>query len=279
MFPPAQFFPDATLNLAEILLRRANTKDLFDSTAIIAVREGQPTPERVTWRSLRDRVRQVYDSMLTCGIKEGDRVAAVVSNSVDAVVICLATLALGAVYSSTSPDMGPDAVTQRFGQIQPKLVFTESGYVYAGKHISLIDRNNTWVPKLRSECGDTFRTVILPHLGTGHRADDAVGATTWEDFCALGTGRPLQFAQLPFSSPGFILFTSGTVRHSYLFHFVMILTLRQTGMPKCIVHSAGVGLRDLNPSQMTFRMLILETSGRCAEDFGGSATSQRCASW
>lgn len=210
MFPPAHFFPDTRFNLSEVLLRRASEESINDSIAIIAVREGHHTSEHVSWREMRDRVGRVYDAMSNCGIQEGDRIAAVVCNSVESVVICLATLALGAVYSSTSPDMGAEAIVQRFGQIKPKLVFTESGYVYGGRTIPLVSQIKAWGPKLRSAPNQNCQIVLLPHQGT--YPHERLEATTWKDFLALGSGKPLLYKQLPFSSPAFVLYTSGTVR-------------------------------------------------------------------
>jgi acyl-coenzyme A synthetase/AMP-(fatty) acid ligase len=85
--------------------------------------------ENVTWKQLRSRVQRVYDSMLASGVQEGDRVAAVTSNSVDAIAICLAALAIGAIYSSASPDLGTKAIVDRFKQIAPKLIFADNGFL------------------------------------------------------------------------------------------------------------------------------------------------------
>jgi len=215
MFPPPIFFPDINLNLAEVLLRRATVTGSADKIAVIGIREGQDEVERISWSLLRDRVRQVYDAMLNYGIRAGDRVATVICNTVDTMVISLATLALGAIYSSTSPDMGADAIIQRFGQIKPKLVFTETAYIYGGKKISLSGCINEWSPKLLSDGRERCRVVLLPYQGTYPRGVDE--PCSWENFLALGSGQPLQFKQLPFSTPAFILFTSGTVCSAHTF--------------------------------------------------------------
>lgn len=113
MFPPPKFFPDDYLNIAELMLRDGKDEEV----AIHFAREGITEIEHVTWRQLRERIRKVRSALECSGIRAGDIVAAVISNSVDAIVICLASSSLGAIWSSSSPDLGPEGIVDRYGQL------------------------------------------------------------------------------------------------------------------------------------------------------------------
>ncbi|KAM5343857.1 hypothetical protein ACJ41O_012394 [Fusarium nematophilum] len=113
--------------MAELLLRNGKDQDV----AIHFAREGKTGMEEVTWRDLRNQVRRLRDAMLNSGVRQGDVIAAVVTNSVNAIVICLAALSIGAVMSSSSPDLGRDAIVDRYGQVDPTAVFADDGYFYA----------------------------------------------------------------------------------------------------------------------------------------------------
>ena len=196
--PGARFFPDATLNFAENCLVEDG-----DAPAIIAKSEATATTT-ISWKALRAEVAACAAAMRALGLRAGDRVAAYLPNTPQAIVGVLAAASIGAVWSSCSPDFGVQGVLDRFGQIEPKLLLAAAEYVYGGKTFDL--RGKT------AEVAARLPSLIRAVVGDGE----------WEAFLAPHRGAPLAFEPLPFNHPLYILYSSGT-----------------TGVPKCIVHGAG----------------------------------------
>jgi acetoacetyl-CoA synthetase len=209
MFPPPKFFPEISINLAEILLRQSVVRQ--DSVAIHFVREGVDGVENVTWGQLRLRTERVCDAMAGAGVRQGDRVAAAISNSVDAIVICLAALSIGAIFSSAAPELGSKAIFDRFVQIKPKLIFADNAYCYGGKLNDVVVRISEWASQLISVENNIVNVVVLHYCSTPVDLDTISKGISWKDFIAMASGRPLTFKMLPFTHPAFLLYSSGTV--------------------------------------------------------------------
>lgn len=149
--------------------------------------------------------------MLSSGVAAGDVVAVVMSNSVYAVCLCLATLSIGAVWSSSSPDLGPEAIVDRYAQVNPKLIFVDDGYVYAGKLIKLQDLISQWSEAIAKRATSLQGVVVVPYCKLEMEMSKIHSSCSYESFLQRSRGRPLNFKLLPFSHPAFILYSSGTV--------------------------------------------------------------------
>jgi acetoacetyl-CoA synthetase len=210
--PGAQFFPDAKLNFAENLLRRRD-----DSDAIVFWAEDK-VKRRMSWNELHAAVSKTAQGLRAAGIKPGDRVGGFVPNMPEATVAMLAASAVGAVWTSCSPDFGKNGVLDRFGQSQPRILFAADGYFYNGKSHSSLTKLADFLGDLPS----VERVVILPLLTDAPDVSAVEKAVTLADFTAPFTAGEIEYEYLPFSHPLYIMYSSGT-----------------TGAPKCITHSAG----------------------------------------
>ncbi|MGE5638507.1 MAG: acetoacetate--CoA ligase [Clostridia bacterium] len=210
--PGARFFPDARLNFAENLLRRGDRGDAF------VLWDERGFRSRLSYSELTNEVSRAAQALQALGLRPGDRAAAFIPNIPEAGVLALACLSQGIVWSSCSPDFGVDGVLERFGQIEPKVLFCADGYRYNGEAHDCLAKAAEIADKLPS----VRKLVVVPYLDGQVDVSDIPKAVRLDEWLRRYTPGDIEFAQLPFNHPVFILFTSGT-----------------TGQPKCIVHGAG----------------------------------------
>ena len=205
--PGARWFPDAKLNFAENQLRRRDGADA------IAFWGEDRIKRRLSHRNLYDLVSRLAQALADAGVKKGDRVAGYLPNLPEATAAMLAASSLGAIWSSCSPDFGVQGVLDRFGQIEPKVLFCADAYLYAGKEFDCQEKAQAVLAHLPSvqEC------VVVDYLGRTPSA-----GTSLYDFLEPFEAREIRFEPVAFDHPLYILYSSGT-----------------TGVPKCIVHGTG----------------------------------------
>jgi acetoacetyl-CoA synthetase len=205
--PGAKWFPDGKLNFAENLLRRRDGAD-----AMVFWGEDR-IKRKLSHKSLYILVSRIAQALADAGVGPGDRVAGYLPNLPESAAAMLATASLGAIWSSCSPDFGVQGVLDRFGQIEPKVLFCADGYLYGGKEYDCQEKVSQVLEKLPSveEC------VVIDYLGA-----PATAGTSLYDFLEPFDPAEIRFRPMGFNDPLYILYSSGT-----------------TGVPKCIVHGIG----------------------------------------
>jgi len=209
--PKTKWFSGAKLNFAENLLRYRDNQ-----TAFIFIGE---TAERreISYLELYKYVAKIANALRQTGVKTGDRVVAYMPNMIETVAAMLAVTSIGAIWSSCAADMGPEAVYDRFGQVEPKVLFTVDGYYYKGKRFETLP--NAY--RVASKIPSIEKVVVAKYAGTDMKINDFPKAVYLDEFIT-GQSEEMSFEQLPFDTPVYIMFSSGT-----------------TGKPKCMVQSAG----------------------------------------
>jgi len=210
--PGAKWFPDARLSFAENLLRHRG-----DGEAMVFNGENKVS-RRISFDQLHDQVSVMVQVLAGLGVGEGDRVCGYLPNMPETIIAMLAANALGAVWSSCSPDFGEQGVLDRFGQIEPKVMFCTDAYWYNGKRHDVRDKT----AKIAAQLPSLKKVVLIPYGDEDADTGPIDNAVTLGDASAGLVPGEIAFRQLPFDHPLYIMFSSGT-----------------TGAPKCIIHSQG----------------------------------------
>ena len=210
-FPGTSWFSGCELNFAENMMRHND-----DQVALVGLLENGKRSS-YTYAALRQEVERLASAMRQHGITKGDRIAGIMPNIPETVIAMLATTAIGAIWSSCSPDFGTNGACDRFGQIAPRLLFTTEAYVYNGKVIDCLHK----VTAIKERINSIEMVVVIPLLDPAIDLPRMKNVENYADFIDKDV-TPLKFTPLPFDHPLYIMYSSGT-----------------TGIPKCIVHGAG----------------------------------------
>lgn len=213
VFPGTKWFVGSRLNFAENMLKY---KD--DQLAFIFQGEDKKTA-RMTYAELNKQVARLVKSLREIGVKVGDRVVSYIPNLIETAIAMLAATAIGAIWASCGAELQSNAVIDRFGQIKPKVLFTVDGYYYRDKKFLIIPNAKEVVDAIPS-----IEKVIIVNYVSDDKADISTipNAIHWDDFISKEEALGIEFEQLPFDHPVYIMFSSGT-----------------TGKPKCMVQGAG----------------------------------------
>jgi len=210
--PGTKWFKDARLNFAENLLRYRD-----DEIALVFRGENQVN-RKLTYKELYDEVARVAKSLRESGVEANDRVVGFMPNMPESIIAMLAASSIGATWSSCSPDFGIKGVLDRFGQIKPKVLFTANGYFFKGKKLDILQRISDILKKI-----DTVeKVVVVPYTDKDPDISNVPNSVMYEQFKSSESGLEIDFNQMPFDHPLYIMYSSGT-----------------TGLPKCMVQSAG----------------------------------------
>jgi acetoacetyl-CoA synthetase len=213
VFPGTKWFPGARLNFSENLLKYKDNQLAF-------IFQGETkVSKKITYTELNKTVARLAKSLKEIGIKVGDRVVSYIPNLIETPTAMLAATAIGAIWASCGAELQPSAVIDRFGQIEPKVLFTVDGYYYRGKEFDIRENIKSLVNAIPS----IEKVIVVSYISAGKA--DITGipkAINWEDFISKEEDPGLDFEQLPFDHPVYVMFSSGT-----------------TGKPKCMVQSGG----------------------------------------
>ena len=210
--PGAKWFSGAELNFAENLLRFRD-----DNVALIFKGEDQPA-RRMTYSELYVAVARLAASLKEMGIQPGDRAVGFMPNMPETIIAMLAATSLGATWSSCSPDFGIKGVLDRFGQIKPRVLFTANGYSFKGRKFDSLER----ISNILKQIPSIEKVVVVPYTEEEPDIGSVPNAILYDDFRSADPNLEVEFTQLPFDHPLYIMYSSGT-----------------TGLPKCMVQSAG----------------------------------------
>ena len=227
--PGAEWFPGAQLNYAEHIFRRFS-----DSEAALVFASEDCEMSALSWQELTAKVQALAAWLRDAGLKPGDRVAAYLTNSPEAVITMLATVSVGGVWTACSPDLGTPSVLDRFAQLEPRFLFCVDGYRYGGKTYK---RHNE-IRELVAGLPSVESVVLVPRLEKDISEVPVEGALLWDQLLdsKASPEAAMEFTQVPFGHPLWILFSSGT-----------------TGLPKAIVHShGGILIEQLKLSSLHF---------------------------